>query len=50
MKADESTRFAGERYAEDAIKLRRWDDEGKIVGAKTPDLAHFERYVRDSLR
>jgi phosphonate degradation associated HDIG domain protein len=50
MKADETARFAGELYAEDAIKLRRWDDEGKIVGAKTPDLAHFERYVRASLR
>ena len=50
MKADETTRFAGERYAEDAVKLRRWDDEGKIVGAKTPDLVHFERYVSASLR
>jgi [1-hydroxy-2-(trimethylamino)ethyl]phosphonate dioxygenase len=50
MKTDESSRFAGERYADDAVKLRRWDDEGKIVGAKTPDLAHFERYVSASLR
>jgi phosphonate degradation associated HDIG domain protein len=50
MKSDESTRFAGERYAGDAVKLRRWDDEGKIVGAKTPDLAHFERYVSALLR
>ena len=50
MKGVESARFAGERYAEDAVKLRRWDDEGKIVGAKTPDLAHFERYVSASLR
>jgi phosphonate degradation associated HDIG domain protein len=50
MKAEETARFAGERYADDAIKLRRWDDEGKIVGAKTPDLAHFERYVSASLR
>ena len=50
MKADEAGRFAGEFYAEDAVKLRRWDDEGKIVGAKTPDLAHFERYVSASLR
>lgn len=49
MKADESARFADERYAEDAVKLRRWDDEGKIVGAKTPDLAHFEQYVSAAL-
>jgi len=50
MKANETDRFAAELYAEDAVKLRRWDDEGKIVGAKTPDLAHFERYVTASLR
>jgi phosphonate degradation associated HDIG domain protein len=50
MKKDETARFAAEAYAEDAVKLRRWDDEGKIVGAKTPDLAHFERYVQASLR
>jgi len=50
MSVEERARFAKERFAEDAIKLRRWDDEGKIVGARTPDLAHFERYVRDVLR
>lgn len=50
MSEQERARFAAERFAEDAVKLRRWDDEGKIVGADTPDLAHFERYVRQSLR
>ncbi|HEU4825413.1 MAG TPA: HD domain-containing protein [Dongiaceae bacterium] len=50
MSAQESARFAAERFAEDAVWLRRWDDEGKIVGADTPDLAHFERYVTDVLR
>ena len=50
MSKDECDHFAAERHADDAIKLRRWDDEGKIVGAKTPDLGHFERYVRASLR
>lgn len=46
MSPEEARKFEAERYAPDAIKLRRWDDEGKIVGAKTPDLAHFERFVR----
>lgn len=50
MSAEERTRFAAERFADDAIRLRRWDDEGKLVNAKTPDLAHFERYVSASLR
>ena len=50
MSDEETARFAAERFADDAIKLRRWDDEGKIVGAETPGLAHFERYVSASLR
>ncbi|HEV8391164.1 MAG TPA: HD domain-containing protein [Dongiaceae bacterium] len=48
MSVEERVRFAAERFAEDAVRLRRWDDEGKIVGAKTPDLAHFERYLNAS--
>jgi phosphonate degradation associated HDIG domain protein len=31
--------------AEAAIRVRRWDDEAKIVGLATPDLAHFCGYV-----
>ena len=50
MSATERAGFLGAPYAEDAIKLRRWDDEGKIVDMKTPDLGHFERYVTASLR
>ncbi len=32
-------------HAEDAIRLRRWDDQAKVVGRETPDLAHFRSYV-----
>lgn len=49
MSPEETRKFAAERHAQDAIKLRRWDDEGKIVGAKTPDLGHFEQFVSKSL-
>jgi len=35
--------------AEAAILLRRWDDEAKIVGLATPDLAHFCGYVGASI-
>lgn len=28
-------------YAQDALRLRRWDDEAKQEGAATPGLAHF---------
>jgi phosphonate degradation associated HDIG domain protein len=46
----ECASFTAEPFAADAVKLRRWDDEGKTVGANTPDLAHFERYLTESLR
>ncbi len=49
MSPDETRKFAAERFAQDAINLRRWDDEGKIVGAETPALGHFEQFVSKSL-
>ena len=50
MSDEECARFAAEPFADDAVRLRRWDDEGKTIGAKTPSLSHFERYVAESLR
>lgn len=41
--------FEAERFFADAIKLRRWDEEGKIVGFKAPPAAHFESYVAANL-
>ena len=35
-------------YAEDAVRLRRWDDTAKIVGLATPTLDHFATYVRQA--
>jgi [1-hydroxy-2-(trimethylamino)ethyl]phosphonate dioxygenase len=42
MSAQEVRRFEGERYWEDAVRLRRWDDQGKVAGLKTAPL---EAYV-----
>jgi phosphonate degradation associated HDIG domain protein len=50
MSADEQRKFASERFFKEAVELRRWDDEGKIVGLKTPGLAHFEGMIERSLR
>ncbi len=41
MSAEECARFAAERFAGEAVNLRRWDDEGKVVGMATPGLGHF---------
>jgi phosphonate degradation associated HDIG domain protein len=50
MSAEEQAKFGAERFFDDALALRRWDDEGKIVGMETPDLTHFEPRIERSLR
>jgi phosphonate degradation associated HDIG domain protein len=50
MSAEEQRRFAAERFFKEAVDLRRWDDEGKIVGMKTPDLGYFEPMIARCLR
>ena len=39
-------RFASRRFAADAVRLRRWDDAGKIVGAETPTLESYRPLLR----
>jgi phosphonate degradation associated HDIG domain protein len=36
-----ATAFIEQPYAQDAVNLRRWDDQAKVPELKTPDLAHF---------
>ena len=48
--AEEAKAFAAEPYADAAVKLRHWDEAAKVLGMKTPDLAHFEPLIRASLR
>jgi phosphonate degradation associated HDIG domain protein len=50
MRPEEQAKFGAERFSKEAVALRRWDDEGKIVGMKTPDLAHFAPMIARSLR
>lgn len=33
--------FLAKPHAQDAIRVRRWDDQAKIPGAVTPPLGHF---------
>ncbi len=46
MTADEIAQFRREPYYRDAIRLRRWDEEGKIAGLPIPGLNHFEDRIR----
>jgi len=36
-----AARFLAEPFARDAIQVRRWDDDAKVLGLETPSLAHF---------
>lgn len=39
--ADEAAAFLRQPYAEDAVNLRRWDDQAKDPAAQTAPWAHF---------
>jgi len=37
----QAAEFIAQPYAKDAVQLRIWDDQAKVAGLSTPDLAHF---------
>lgn len=41
MSAEEAAAFARGSCADDAIRLRRWDDRGKVAGAEVPSLESY---------
>lgn len=50
MSAGQVRAFDAEPFLADAIRLRRWDEEGKIVGFQGPPPAHFEAVVAGCVR
>ncbi|EGD02549.1 HD phosphohydrolase-like protein [Burkholderia sp. TJI49] len=47
---DEATTFLQRPFAEDALRLRRWDDTAKEAGKLTPDLDHYMEIVARQVR
>jgi phosphonate degradation associated HDIG domain protein len=45
MSADEIARFEIEPYHVDAVRVRRWDDEGKVLGLVVADLASYGELI-----
>lgn len=41
----EAEAFISQPHAEDAVRLRRWDDLAKVPDQKTPGLEHFQTHV-----
>ena len=50
MTDSEVRSFAAARYAEPAVRVRRWDEIGKLPELATPDLRHFLAIARSCLR
>lgn len=46
MARDEVARLAGHPWLEDALALRRWDDQAKVVGKPTPPLTAWTPLLR----
>jgi phosphonate degradation associated HDIG domain protein len=48
--SDEVAEFDMSPYARDAVRLRRYDDIGKVEGLETPDLEHYRPVLAASMR
>ena len=47
MSRDEVTRFEKEPYHRDAVKVRQWDDQGKVAGLTTPTLVDYREWIEE---
>ena len=47
---DEVAEFEMSPYARDAVRLRRYDDIGKVEGLETPDLEHYRPVLAAAMR
>jgi len=48
--AAEVASFEASPHAADAVRLRRYDDIGKVAGLETPDLEHYRPVLEASIR
>jgi [1-hydroxy-2-(trimethylamino)ethyl]phosphonate dioxygenase len=42
---EEAQEFIRRPFAEDAVRLRRWDEQAKVKGLTTPGFEHFKSYM-----
>lgn len=48
--AGEAAAFEASAFAQEAVRLRRWDDEGKVPGLETPGLEHYRAALTAAAR
>jgi phosphonate degradation associated HDIG domain protein len=49
LNPEEVRAFEALPFAQEAARLRRYDDQGKVPGAVTPGLEHYRRYLEAAL-
>jgi phosphonate degradation associated HDIG domain protein len=47
MTALEVANFETERFHRDAVRVRQWDDQGKVAGLKTPGLGDYRALIQE---
>jgi [1-hydroxy-2-(trimethylamino)ethyl]phosphonate dioxygenase len=47
LSQSEVLQFETEPFSKDAVRVRRWDDLGKVVGLKTPGLAEYRQLIEE---
>jgi predicted HD phosphohydrolase len=50
MSPDEISRFEAEPFSKQAIRVREWDDRGKIAGLKTADMLEYRALLEGMAR
>ena len=45
MAAHEVATFETELFYRDAVRVRQWDDQGKVAGLKTPELGDYRALI-----
>lgn len=50
MSAGEVAAFERQRFFKEAIRVRRWDDQGKVRGLATPPLDHYRSVIEAQAR
>ncbi|MBB3261991.1 phosphonate degradation associated HDIG domain protein [Paraburkholderia bannensis] len=48
--AEGAQAFAARPFADDAVRLRRWDDLAKVAGKETPGLDHYLQIVESVMQ
>jgi [1-hydroxy-2-(trimethylamino)ethyl]phosphonate dioxygenase len=47
MAAHEVAKFQSEPFYKEAVRVRQWDDQGKVAGLKTPELSDYRALIEE---